>query len=354
MTLGIYGEVVFDLFYQLVSSLDLFYFSMDLASILSEEELLALLVSIDEKLEKVDSFKRVQLVSLCRTQAKALAHFRNTAHCSTPPESSDGPIVLQVHVSEVTGVGGVVPDDCGALPVSLCERGVGDAPALASTRSVSSQITTTRPATGSSSARRLTRQAPPVRVERHYFHAVGSASGAIDSGQHDIHAEYDSSESEDESEYPLGYFDESEDDCGGTGGHLAFPTFSPSQLEQAPALDTGFQAASYGGVLEASDAEFFPQQNILTGSASTFIEGAEPADVDYDDYSFTHEHSDRSEHDSGGACEDDWLLRFWRHHGSGAGGSGGDSYDGHLHFCSDGRERLIVARSCRCEVDDDC
>ena len=59
MTLGIYGEVVFDLFYQLVSSLDLFYFSMDLASILSEEELLALLVSIDEKLEKVDSFKRV-------------------------------------------------------------------------------------------------------------------------------------------------------------------------------------------------------------------------------------------------------------------------------------------------------
>ncbi|KAK3250991.1 hypothetical protein CYMTET_39657 [Cymbomonas tetramitiformis] len=156
-------------------------------------------------------------------------------------------------------------------------------------------------------------------------------SRVVDSEQ-DIHAVFDSSESDDESEYPLGYYDESDDDWEETGGRLASPTFSSSQLEQQPALDTGFQGDYYGGVLEASEAEFFPQQDISTGSASTFVEGAAPADGNYDNYSYTHEHSDREEHDSGGACEEDVDHSDFDsgdRYDSGSGGAGSGSYDGY-------------------------
>ncbi|KAK3265153.1 hypothetical protein CYMTET_26145 [Cymbomonas tetramitiformis] len=112
---------------------------MPLADVLPDEELLALLVSNDEKIEKADCLKRVQLLSLCRAQAKALAYFRYTTRTSSQPEASNGPIILQVNVSDATGVGGIVSDDYGASAISFSEKGVGDAPVLASTRSISSQ-----------------------------------------------------------------------------------------------------------------------------------------------------------------------------------------------------------------------
>ena len=131
-----------------------------------------------------------------------------------------------------------------------------------------SQLSTTSPSPRASRASSAHAQAPPVRREVHYFHHhhVPPVDSLVPGREN-----FEDSENRDESEYPLGCFDESEDDYGGTVGHLAFPTFSPSQLEQEPTLDTGFRGASYGGVLEASDAEFFPQQDILTGSASTLL-----------------------------------------------------------------------------------
>ncbi|KAK3282575.1 hypothetical protein CYMTET_9684 [Cymbomonas tetramitiformis] len=55
-----------------------------------------------------------------------------------------------------------------------------------------------------------------------------------------------SSGSEEESVYPLGYYDDSDDDCEETGGHLAFPNFSTSQSEQVSTLSTGSQDDFYG------------------------------------------------------------------------------------------------------------
>ena len=70
-----------------VGSLDFICFDMDLAAILSEEELLALLVSSGEKLEKVGHLKRVQLVSLCQAQARALDHFRSAPQILPQPDA---------------------------------------------------------------------------------------------------------------------------------------------------------------------------------------------------------------------------------------------------------------------------
>ncbi|KAK3278718.1 hypothetical protein CYMTET_13366 [Cymbomonas tetramitiformis] len=53
--------------------------------------------------------------------------------------------------------------------------------------------------------------------------------------------EYLLSEDEDESEYPLGYFDDSSDSCeeeGEQDGHLAAPHFSSERLERDSELDT--------------------------------------------------------------------------------------------------------------------
>ncbi|KAK3240130.1 hypothetical protein CYMTET_50005 [Cymbomonas tetramitiformis] len=73
---------------------------------------------------------------------------------------------------------------------------------------------------------------------------------------------------EDESEYPLRYFDESEDDYDveneDSSGHLALPHFSDSQLAQEGTLDTSFQSASYGGVLDSSlEEDILPQHEFL-------------------------------------------------------------------------------------------
>jgi len=160
-------------------------------------------------------------------------------------------------------------------------------------------------------------------VERHYYHSVDSSAHVVDSEQ-DVHAVFDSSESEDESEYPLGYYDESDDDWEETGGQLASPHFSSSQLEQEHALDTGFQGDYYSGVLEASEAEFPPQQNISTGSASLLIEDAEPVE-EGSDFSQNHEHSDYDEYDSGGARSDSHDD----HYDYESGGAGYDSDGGY-------------------------
>ena len=217
-------------------------------------------------------------------------------------------------------------------PQPFLSVGVGDALALLSTRSVSSQITTTRPAAGSSSARRLTRQAPPVRVERHFYHTVNSVSCTLDnSGRQDITAVYESGDSEDESEYPLGYFDESEDDCGESGGHMASPEFPPSQLTQTPTLGAGSQGESHGGVFDVAATDFFPPAFISTGNASLSSEHVGPVNDDNNE-SYLYSSDDHDEHNSCGACEDDADLSDYDsgdHHDSGSGGASGESYCGY-------------------------
>ncbi|KAK3285187.1 hypothetical protein CYMTET_7200 [Cymbomonas tetramitiformis] len=305
---------------------------MALADVLPDEELLALLFSCDERLGKVEFLKRAQLISLCHAQARALAHFRNASRILPQPPASFEPIILSLVVSGDAAVGGAASDPSLIPAVTFCEKGAGNGSAILDTRTVSSQITTTRPATGSSSTRRLTRQAPPVRVERHFFHSVDSASGSIGtSEQPDIHAVFESGESEDESEYPPGYYDESDDDCEEFDGHLASPQFCPSQLAQAPALGTGSQGESHGGVLDVAAADFFPQTFISTGHASLSSEHVDPVNDDNDEF-YPYSSDGHEEHDSGGAYEDDADPSDYDsgdHHDSGSGGASSESYGGY-------------------------
>ncbi|KAK3286010.1 hypothetical protein CYMTET_6400 [Cymbomonas tetramitiformis] len=306
---------------------------MALADILPDEELRALLFSCDERLDKVEFLKRAQLISLCQAQARALAHFRSASQILPQPPASFEPIILNLIVSGDAAVGGAASDSSLIPAVTLCEKGVGNGSAILDTRSVSSQITTTRPATGSSSTRRLTRQAPPVRVERHFYHAVDSVSGTLDtSGSQDITAVYESGESEDESEYPPGYYDESEDDCGESGSHLASPEFCPSQLAQASALGTGSQGESHGGVLDVAAANFFPPTFISTGNASLSSERVGPVGDGYDDESYDNHSDDHEGHDSGGAYENEAGHSDYGsgdHYDSGSGGASSGSYEGY-------------------------
>lgn len=302
-------------------------FDMSISAILSEEELLALLVSSDEKLEKVDHLKRVQLISLCQAQARALAHFRSAPQNLPQSPAVCDPVILSIIiVSEDTTVGGAGSDHLVSSETCYCEQGVGTEHVILDTRSVSSQITTTRPATGRSSSRRLAQQAPPARIERHYYHSVDSSVHVVDS-QQDIHAVSDSSEREDESEYPPGYYDESDDNCETKfAGPISFPHFSSSQLEQQHALDTGFQDGCYGGVLEASEAEFFPQQNVYTGQSSSFVNDTGPVDDDCDYTYDTRGHFRDDEHCFGGVSGDE---HDYGHYDYESGGAGYDSDGGY-------------------------
>ncbi|KAK3282845.1 hypothetical protein CYMTET_9440 [Cymbomonas tetramitiformis] len=143
---------------------------MTLAQILPDDKLRALMFSSDERIDKADSLKRVQLISLCRAQASIIAHYRSALGVSTQPVASQDPIVLNILVSEGAEVGGDASDLQSISDVSYCEAGVGDEPMFLPTRSVSSQITTTRPMIGATSSGSSERQAPPVRIERHYYH----------------------------------------------------------------------------------------------------------------------------------------------------------------------------------------
>ncbi|KAK3279016.1 hypothetical protein CYMTET_13077 [Cymbomonas tetramitiformis] len=88
--------------------------------------------------------------------------------------------------------------------------------------------------------------------------------------------EFETSEEEDESEYPVGYFDDSADSCEEVevehDGHLAAPLFSDNLLEQEFELGTGSQPDSYGGVLDPPlGEEFLPQIDFNVGTNS-FVE----------------------------------------------------------------------------------
>ncbi|KAK3235109.1 hypothetical protein CYMTET_54676 [Cymbomonas tetramitiformis] len=91
------------------------------------------------------------------------------------------------------------------------------------------------------------------------------------SGRRDYEV-YLSSEEEDESEHPLGYFDDSDGSCEEEEehhGHLAAPHFSSDRLERDSELDTGFQRDSYGGSFEAPlGEEFLPQSEFHVGTVS--------------------------------------------------------------------------------------
>ncbi|KAK3281503.1 hypothetical protein CYMTET_10711 [Cymbomonas tetramitiformis] len=202
--------------------------------------------------------------------SEAIALFRSP-QISRQSLTADPPIILEIIVSEGTPVGGAISDDVAGSAISFCETGVGDSPVILANKSVSTQITSTRPSPSIPRVSSAHAQAPPVRREVHYIHAPlmpGPPSADIE----DQHFEqYDSSE-EDESEYPPGYYDDS-DSCEEVeeeqDGHLAAPYFSSDRLEQDETLDTGFQGDSYGGVLEPHVGdEFLPQNDFSVGTVS--------------------------------------------------------------------------------------
>ncbi|KAK3280269.1 hypothetical protein CYMTET_11882 [Cymbomonas tetramitiformis] len=90
--------------------------------------------------------------------------------------------------------------------------------------------------------------------------------------------DFGDSEEEDESEYPVGYFDDSEDDLEeeeGCYGHLACaPHFSTLRLEQDPELDTDYSLVE---PLPEHTGEHFEDDKI---PEAAFAEGEE-LDDDY-------------------------------------------------------------------------
>ncbi|KAK3273273.1 hypothetical protein CYMTET_18479 [Cymbomonas tetramitiformis] len=148
--------------------------------------------------------------------------------------------------------------------------------------------------------------------EVHYIHAPPSAHSYLHSGQRQLE-EYESSETEDDSEYPVGYFDDSEDDLEeeeGYYGHLACaPHFSTLRLEQGSGLDTGLQLESYGGVLEPSIEEGFLPQYISDVDDNSIVEPLPEPTVE----EFEHEYfpeaafAEGEEHDDGYTAEE-WAA----------------------------------------------
>ncbi|KAK3269368.1 hypothetical protein CYMTET_22187 [Cymbomonas tetramitiformis] len=302
---------------------------MALVDVLSDGELHARLLSCDEKLGKVSFSKRAQLISLCQAQAKALAHFRSAPQILPRPETVLEPIILEIVVSEGAGVGGVPSGNFDGSEVSFCEMGIGNGLAVLDTRSISSQVTTTLPSPRASRASSVRAQAPPVRHEVHYLHHHHGPTvySSVDPG----HENFGASEGEDESEYPLGYYDESDDDYGEFDGHLASPQFCPSQLAQAPTLGTGSQGESHGGVLDVAATDFFPPAFISTGNASLSLEHVDPVNDDNIEF-YPYSSDDHEEHDSGGAYEDDADPSGYDsgdHYDSWFGGASSESYCGY-------------------------
>ncbi|KAK3275109.1 hypothetical protein CYMTET_16741 [Cymbomonas tetramitiformis] len=290
---------------------------MDSPQISSSEELRALLATIDGKLQNLDSFNRSRTVSLIHSMARALSHFQSS-NFPVALSAASTPVVLQIVVSEasthVGGAQGAEPEtvESGISGVSFCDKGVGDCMVYSNSRSVSCQVTTTRPSPSIPEARDVVPQAPPVRTEVHYIHAPPSTHSYLHSGQRQLE-EYESSETEDESEYPVGYFDDSEDDLEeeeGYYGHLAYaPHFSTLRLEQGSGLDTGLQLESYGGVLEPSIEEGFLPQYISDVDDNSIVEPLPEPTVE----EFEHENfpeaafAEGEEHDDGYTAEE-WAA----------------------------------------------
>ncbi len=263
---------------------------MNSQQISSSEELHALLATIDRLQERVSTLKRSQLLSLCASMGRALSHFRNSEFLGVSSAASP-PISLQIVVSETcTVVGGAQYAGSAAVgsdvrDVSFCEKGVGDGAAILGVRSVSSQVSTTSPLPGASRARAPVRQAPPVRTVVRYIRDSPTTRPYMGSEQR-VQAEFETSEEEDESEYPVGYFDDSADSCEEVevehDGHLAAPHFSNDLLEQEFELGTGSQQDSYGGVLEPPlVGEFLPQNEFNVGTVSFRDEPAMNDEYEY-------------------------------------------------------------------------
>ena len=296
--------------------------TMSSTQILESGELIALLASIDSGLERLQTLKRSQLISLCSSLGKAVSHFRSP-QISPQFLAADPPIILEIVVSESTQVGGVVSDNFDGSVVSCCEKGVGDSPVFLAQKSVSTQITSTRPSPSIPRARSARAQAPPVRREVHYIHAPPMPRPRPSM--------------EDESEYPPGYYDDSdnlEEEERDYYGHLAPPLFSGSGLEQDETLDTGFQGDSYGGVFEPPLGEEFSPQNDFSVGVVSIAEPQEESDDDVDD----HADDDFGEgSEVGGASDlDDHYSEhsgsLYSDDGSGSGSgysSGGGSSYGH-------------------------
>ncbi|KAK3257039.1 hypothetical protein CYMTET_33862 [Cymbomonas tetramitiformis] len=156
-------------------------------------------------------------------------------------------------------------------------------PVILSTRSVYSQVSTTRPVHFSSDARRLVPQAPPVRTEYHYYQtAVDSPPTFLASDQRE-ETDFGSSDSEDESEYPVGYYDDSSDDadeeCEDVDSHVPFGS------EQELPVDAGFYGEPYGGVLEPPlGDDFLPQTDLsITNYSIVHDSGELHSEAELDD-----------------------------------------------------------------------
>ncbi|KAK3287770.1 hypothetical protein CYMTET_4724 [Cymbomonas tetramitiformis] len=154
--------------------------------------------------------------------------------------------------------------------------------------------------------------------------------------------EFDSDEEEDESEYPVGYFDDSEDSLEEEDkdyGHLAPPLFSDSRLEQGSSLDTGLQLESYGGVLQPSmEEDFLPQREFSVGTVSFHLPDTEE---------FENDNFPEAAFAEGGEFDEDYTAEEWAAWNAGAydaqeyGGAREefaehfDSYDGEEYYSDD-------------------
>ncbi|KAK3286869.1 hypothetical protein CYMTET_5585 [Cymbomonas tetramitiformis] len=126
-------------------------------------------------------------------------------------------------------------------------------------------------------------KAPPVRTEYHYYQtAVDSPPTFLASDQRE-ETDFGSSDSEDESEYPVGYYDDSSDDadeeCEDVDSHVPFGS------EQELPVDAGFYGEPYGGVLEPPlGDDFLPQADLsITNYSIVHDSGELHSEAELDD-----------------------------------------------------------------------
>ncbi|KAK3238178.1 hypothetical protein CYMTET_51799 [Cymbomonas tetramitiformis] len=115
-------------------------------------------------------------------------------------------------------------------------------------------------------------EAPPVRTEHHYYPTINPPPAFLASGQREV-TDFGSSESEDESEYPVGYYDDSSDDAD--ENYEDDDSHVPYGSEQEPPVDTGFYGEPCGGVLEPPLGDEFLPQTDVSVSDDSFIHNSE-------------------------------------------------------------------------------
>ncbi|KAK3249506.1 hypothetical protein CYMTET_41059 [Cymbomonas tetramitiformis] len=135
---------------------------------------------------------------------------------------------------------------------------------------------------------------PPISLQIVVSDTCTVVGGAQDAGSAAVDSDrqfddFDSSVEDDESEYPVGYFDDSEDSLVAEErdvGHLAPPLFSDSGLEQEE-LGTGSQLLPYGGVLDPSLEDDFLPQNDFDDVPNSFVEPLAEAEDEVAEFSET-------------------------------------------------------------------